>query len=147
MMKPVNYTTQIRPGKTAPVLLLIAVSTGLVLLYNLFSADVAHGKSYCERLYDSARRDYYSLLDSERKQRFHDSWERVINRFDEIVDKYPQCSKAPDSLFNMGVLYRKLYRRSWLRKDLEKGFEAFELLSRSYPGSKLADDALFNAAE
>ncbi len=119
----------------------------VALSYNFFHVDHAHGKSYCERLYDSARRDYYSLLDSERKQRFHDSWDRVINKFDGIVDKYPQCSKAPESLFNMGVLYRKLYRKSWLKGDLEKARKSFERLAKSYPKSKLADDALLNSAE
>ncbi len=119
----------------------------VALSYNFFHVDPVHGKSYCERLYESARRDYYSLLDSERKQRFHDSWDRVIKKFDGIVDKYPQCSKAPDSLFNMGVLYRKLYRKSWLKRDLEKARKSFELLAKSYPKSKLADDALLNSAE
>jgi len=119
----------------------------LVLSYNFFGAEPVHGKSYCERLYDSARRDYYSLLESERKQRFHDSWERVIDKFDDIADKYPECSKAPDSLFNMGVLYQKLYRKSWLKGDLEKARQSFEHLARSYPKNKLADDALFSAAQ
>lgn len=136
---------RIRPVRNYPVLFQLILV--FALSYNFFHADVAHGKSYCERLYEAARRDYYSLLESERKQRFHDSWERVIQKFDGIVDKYPECSKAPDSLFNMGVLYRKLYRKSWLKSDLEKARKAFEQLARSYPKSKLADDALFGAAE
>src|SRR5680860_722184 len=93
---------------------LVTLFLAVALSYNFFHVDPAHGKSYCERIYESARRDYYSLLESERKQRFHDSWERVIDSFDRIVDKYPECSKAPDSLFNMGVLYQKLYHRSWM---------------------------------
>jgi N-acetylmuramoyl-L-alanine amidase len=117
------------------------------VLLAVIGGDTVGAKTYCERLYESARRDYYSLLKSERNQRFHDSWERVINKFDGIVDKYPQCSKAPDSLFNMGVLYRKLYRKSWLKKDLVKARENFEYLAKSYPESKLADDALLSAAE
>ena len=133
--------------KKVSVPLLLTTFIGFALLYNFFCAEPVHGKSYCERLYDSARRDYYSLLKSERKQRFHDSWDRVISKFDGIVDKYPQCSKAPDSLFNMGVLYRKLYRKSWLKGDLEKARETFERLAKGYPKSKLADDALMNAAE
>jgi N-acetylmuramoyl-L-alanine amidase len=125
----------------------LTVILSFVLVYSLFHAGPAHGKSYCERLYESARRDYYSLLESERKQRFHHSWERVIEKFDEIADKYPQCSKAPDSLFNMGVLYQKLYRKSWLKSDLEKALVVFESLARSYPKNNLADDALFSAAQ
>ena len=119
----------------------------IALFFAVISVDEAGSKPYCERLYESARRDYYSLLDSQRKQRFHDSWERVINSFDGIVDKYPQCSKAPDSLFNMGVLYQKLYRKSWLQADLEMAQKAYERLAKSYPKSKLADDALFGAAQ
>ena len=146
MMKPGNYC-QTWSEKKVSVPLLLTTFIGFALLYNFFCAEPVHGKSYCERLYDSARRDYYSLLKSERKQRFHDSWDRVISKFDGIVDKYPQCSKAPDSLFNMGVLYRKLYRKSWLKGDLEKARETFERLAKGYPKSKLADDALMNAAE
>jgi N-acetylmuramoyl-L-alanine amidase len=119
----------------------------LALSYNFFHVDTAHGKSYCERLYESARKDYYSLLESDRKQRFHDSWEKVIRKFDDIADKYPECSKAPDSLFNMGVLYRKLYRKSWLKSDLEKAIKTFRKMAKSYPKDNLADDALFAAAE
>jgi len=125
----------------------IALILSFALSYNFFQVDNAYGKSYCERLYESARRDYYSLLDSERKQRFHDSWERVIDKFDGIVDKYPQCTKAPDSLFNTGVLYQKLYRKSWLKEDLKEARKTFERLAKSYPKSKLADDALMKSAE
>ena len=79
-----------------------------VLLVIFIGTGTLQARPYCERLYDAARRDYYSLLESERKQRFHDSWEKVIEKFALIVDKYPACSKAPDCLFNMGVLYSKL---------------------------------------
>ena len=120
----------------------------VILLAVLATRPVpVQGKSYCERLYDSARKDYYSLLESDRKQRFHDSWEKVIRKFDDIVDKYPECSKAPDALFNMGVLYRKLYRKSWIKSDLEKAVETFRKVARSYPKDNLADDALLAAAE
>jgi len=146
MVKTGSYS-RTRSGKAGKATCLLTVLSGFVLLVIFFSADIAHGKSYCERLYESARRDYYSLLESERKQRFHDSWERVIKKFDEIADKYPECSKAPDSLFNMGVLYQKLYRKSWLKGDLEKARSSFEHLARSYPGNRLADDALFSAAQ
>ena len=145
-MKKTEYFPLKRLGKPAFVTPLIAFLS-FVWLSGFFSTAPVYGKSYCERLYESARRDYYALLESERKQRFHHSWDRVIEKFDEIADKYPQCSKAPDSLFNMGVLYQKLYRKSWLKSDLEKARQAFERLARSYPKNKLADDALFMAAQ
>jgi N-acetylmuramoyl-L-alanine amidase len=129
------------------LLLRLTLPLAIAVLFTVTGSDTARAKTYCERLYESARRDYYSLLESERKQRFHHSWERVIDKFDGIVDKYPQCSKAPDSLFNMGVLYQKLYHRSWLKSDLEKAQKAYERLAKSYPKSKLADDALFGAAQ
>ncbi|MDT8366698.1 MAG: N-acetylmuramoyl-L-alanine amidase [bacterium] len=134
-------------GKSVSSRSWLTLFLAVALSYNFFHVDPAHGKSYCERLYESARRDYYSLLESERKQRFHDSWERVINSFDGIVDKYPRCSKAPDSLFNMGVLYQKLYHRSWLKSDLEMAQKSYERLVKSYPKSNLADDALFGTAQ
>jgi len=47
----------------------------------------------------------------------------------------------------MGVLYRKLYRKSWLKSDLEKATTTFRKMAKSYPKDNLADDALFAAAE
>lgn len=123
------------------------LSSALIILALLTYAPMAMAKPYCDRLYDSARQDYYALLKSERKQRFHDSWDKVIERFTRIVDKYPDCYRAPDSLFNVGVLYRKLYRKSWMRKDLESALKTFKKLAKSYPKSRLADDALVMAAE
>jgi N-acetylmuramoyl-L-alanine amidase len=117
------------------------------VILSFWPAEVLWAKTYCERLYESARKDYYNLLDSERRQRFHDSWEKVINRFNTIVDKYPGCSRAPDSLFNIGMLYRKLYRKSWVKKDLESAVESFSDLAKKYPKSRLADDALLSAAQ
>ncbi len=116
-----------------------------VLLVIFAGAGTLQARPYCERLYDAARRDYYSLLENERKQRFHDSWEKVIGKFALIVDKYPACSKAPDCLFNMGVLYSKLYRKSWVREDLRSAMKSFRDLADEYPKDNLADDALFNA--
>ena len=142
-----KYSLKALMGKAVSSRSWLTLFLAVALSYNFFHVDLALGKSYCERLYESARRDYYSLLESERKQRFHDSWERVINSFDGIVDKYPQCSKAPDSLFNMGVLYQKLYHRSWLKSDLEMAQKSYERLVKSYPKSNLADDALFGAAQ
>jgi len=107
----------------------------------------AEAKEYCERLYESARRDYYSLLENERKQRFHSNWDKVINKFNDIQKKNPSCSKAPDAIFNMGNLYRKLYRKSWLKSDLEKARDTFLSLEKKYPKSRLADDGLLFAAQ
>ncbi|TNF46247.1 N-acetylmuramoyl-L-alanine amidase [bacterium] len=126
------------------IFLIAAITAGIML--SVLPGNVA-SKPYCERLYDSARKDYYALLKSERKQRFHDSWEKVIDKFLEIADKYPQCSRAPDAIFNVGILYRKLYRKSWLKSDLETAKDTFLELQKKYPKSKLADDALLNAAE
>jgi N-acetylmuramoyl-L-alanine amidase len=126
--------------------ILLIVSVAAVLVLSVSPGKVL-SKPYCERLYDAARKDYYSLLESERKQRFHDSWEKVIDKFSEIVDRYPQCSKAPDAIFNVGILYRKLYRKSWLKSDLETAKNTFLELQKKYPKSKLADDALLNAGE
>jgi N-acetylmuramoyl-L-alanine amidase len=127
------------PARYILILLLISLV--------LSSGGAAQAKPYCERLYDSARRDYYDLLDDERKQRFHSNWDKVIARFNEIQEKYPGCAKSPDSVFNVGVLYRKLYRKSWLKSDLTEARNAFLSLPKKYPQSKLADDALFFAAE
>ena len=124
--------------------------TGFILsaiFFVLLPLGAARGASYCERLYDSAKRDYYSLLKSDRKQKFHDSWEKVIEKFSTIYDKYPTCSRSPDALFNVGVLYRKLYHRSWIGADLDRALGTFLKLQSRFPSSRLADDALLNAAQ
>ena len=129
-----------------------AVTFIKVILFGVFLAmavppRAASAASYCQRLYDSAKRDYYSLLKSDRKQKFHDSWEKVIEKFNTIYRKYPTCSRSPDALFNIGVLYQKLYHRSWVGSDLDRALGAFQDLPKRYPGHRLADDALFNAGQ
>ncbi|UCF31308.1 MAG: N-acetylmuramoyl-L-alanine amidase [bacterium] len=133
-----------RPLKTRH---LFSVLLALGVMTATPAAGPLWAKTYCERLYESARKDYYALLDSDRKQRFHDNWDKVIDKFAAIVDQYPECPRAPDSLFNAGVLYRKLYRKSWVKKDLESALNSFKELNRQYPKNKLADDALLAAAQ
>ncbi|NOY85820.1 MAG: tetratricopeptide repeat protein [Deltaproteobacteria bacterium] len=133
------------PKKISVTLLASCILSGIFFL--ALSLGSARAASYCERLYDSSKRDYYSLLKSDRKQRFHDSWEKVIEKFTTIYEKYPTCSRAPDALFNVGVLYRKLYHRSWVGADLDLALGTFQKLQKRFPGSRLADDALLNAAQ
>jgi N-acetylmuramoyl-L-alanine amidase len=124
-----------------PLLLLGAALAGALLPAS------APAMAYEERLYDAARRDASSLLASERSQRFRDRWESVIGKFQAIADRYPAAPQAPDALYQAGDLWRRLYKRSWLKDDLESARRAFERVARAYPRHALADDALLARAD
>ncbi len=126
-------------GRTA------AISAAVLLCLLLPAA--APAKPYPERLYEAARRDADSLLASERSQRFRDRWESVIGKFSTIADKYPAAPQAPDALYQAGDLWRRLYRKSWLKDDLDRSRRSFERLVRAYPRHELADDALLARAD
>jgi N-acetylmuramoyl-L-alanine amidase len=119
----------------------------LLLATMLLPAGAAAARPYGDRLYDAAQRDADALLASERSMRYRDRWEAVIGKYQVVADRYPDCESAAAALFQAGDLWRRLYRRSWLKEDLSRSLKSFERIVRSYPRSELADDALLGQAD
>ncbi|MCL4557102.1 MAG: N-acetylmuramoyl-L-alanine amidase [Deltaproteobacteria bacterium] len=117
------------------------------LLVYLAVAVPQRGRNAPLSLYTRAVKSYYALNASPQKQQYRNNWLDVIDQFGEIYRKYPDSEYAPESLFDIGNLYNKLYTLSFLSSDLDHSIRAFDVLQRHYTKSKLSDDALFKIAE
>ncbi len=61
-------------------------------------------------------------------------YEKAIERFKEVADKYPDDNKAPDCLLKAGFSYMEL-------NNIDKAAESLEKLVKLYPDTEAADKA------
>lgn len=99
------------------------------------------------RVYEQARRVYYSLKSSRQKQRFRHHWLKAISSFTAVASAYPDSLQAALSLYTAGELWNDLQRISRRRTDYEQAVAAYGRVAREHPGSSLADDALWQMAQ
>jgi N-acetylmuramoyl-L-alanine amidase len=100
-----------------------------------------------DQSYDIARKAYYALQDSSRKQMYRDQWLNVINRFADVYKTYPDSPRGADALFMWAKTTDGLYQISRLSGDAQDAVELYEQVASQYPSSSLADDALLRAGE
>ncbi len=115
-------------------LLLTAILTGVV------SASV-------EQDYQDARKAYYALQDSSRKQMYRDQWERIMSKFQAVHDRYPNTKRGADALFMVAKTADGLYTVSRTKKDAEAAVRQYQKVAEVYPDNSLADDSLMRAGE
>jgi N-acetylmuramoyl-L-alanine amidase len=112
------------------------------------SPQICYGKeSKSELLYNEARKDYYSLVNSKEKQEKRSNWLNCIFKFESIYKKFPGSPVADKSLFTAARLYADLSKTSLNDADAEKSINFFEKIIKEYPQSSLADDAQYMIGE
>ena len=72
---------------------------------------------------------------------------RLQSAFRDFADHNPRCGRADDALYMAGMLGGRAFRSGGNRDDLKNSLAAFDLLSREYPESSLADVALYHSGE
>lgn len=107
----------------------------------------AYAKATPEKLYQRARRDYYSLKGSREKQSNELGWKGCIKKFLLVYQKFPKSSLADDALFTAGNLYYDSFKWFHKKKDLNFALKYYKEVTEKYSDSRLADDALFQIAE
>jgi len=117
----------------------------LLCLLLIFSALPAVGASGPEATYQKARDAYYTLQNSARKQLYRDQWQKVLELFEQVHERYPGSSRADDALFMRGKTTAKLYKISRLKTDASDAIDLYRDVARRFPGSSLSDDALLHA--
>ncbi len=103
------------------------------------------GAADADRAYEKARKAYYGLVDSPKKQKYRDQWLRVRDLFLAVPKADPAHPRSGDALYMAGKVSQGLYGISRLTADAQAAIEYFDRLARDYPGSSLADDGLFLA--
>ena len=100
-----------------------------------------------QELYKAAK-DYYGQLESNSSLRNERSnWLTGVRNFRRIYLGTTKSPYAPQSLFMMGRMHRRMYDYFHVPLDLENSINNFSEVANLYPDNTLADDALFNAAE
>ena len=99
------------------------------------------------KLYKVAATDFHKLYDETQFRKYEQNWLNTIYKFHNIFKKYPKTVRAAQSLYNIGKLFRSLYK--WNAKEIyiEKSNNNFLLLTKKYKTSYLADDALYEVAK
>jgi len=108
----------------------------LLLLPALCGADVS------DRTYETARKSYYDLQDSQKERLYRHNWLKVVDLFEQVFEKHPDGRRAADALFMAGKTTFELYGISGMKEDARNAAKFFDRLPDNYPASRLADDAL-----
>ena len=112
------------------------------------SAQYSYGKeNKFDFLYNEARKDYYSLINSKELQSERANWLNCIFKFESIHKKFPKSPVADKSLFTAARLYAELSNISSDETDIEHSINLFNKITKEYPQSSLADDAQYMIGE
>ena len=132
-------------GQKTDVCLLFFVFCLLILT---ISPQVGYGKeNKFDFLYNEARKDYYSLINSKELQSERANWLNCIFKFESIHKKFPKSPVADKSLFTAARLYAELSNISSDETDIEHSINLFNKITKEYPQSSLADDAQYMIGE
>ncbi|MEK6591065.1 MAG: N-acetylmuramoyl-L-alanine amidase [Nitrospinota bacterium] len=123
--------------------------------YGQENLDVSKENQKAILLYNEARRDYYSLINSKVLKEERSHWLNCILKFKYTYKKYPQSPVADKSLFTAARLYSELSDISLDKpvpdkaqeSDIEKSIILFKKVIHEYPSSTLADDAEYMIGE
>ncbi|MBI5747942.1 MAG: N-acetylmuramoyl-L-alanine amidase [Nitrospinae bacterium] len=127
---------------------LLLVSCLLPLIIVSISAQISDGKeNKFDFLYNEARKDYYSLVNSKELQSERANWLNCIFKFESIHKKFPKSHVADKSLFTAARLYAELSNISSDETDIEHSINLFNKITKEYPHSSLADDAQYMIGE
>jgi len=101
--------------------------------------------SRCTASYKQAADKYYSykkagVLGTERCR-------ELMELFRQVADSNPDCHKADDALYMVGMLGTLAYKSSGEERDLNQALRAYNSLFENHPDSTLADDARYYAGE
>ncbi|MBT5471336.1 MAG: hypothetical protein HOK41_12095, partial [Nitrospina sp.] len=124
-----------------------ALVVGLVILCLQTSSAWAGKSPSPEDLYYLAQKSYYKFKGSPEKQQFRHHWEKVIQQFSKVVERYPKSPQAYKAVFTMARLYQGLSGISKNSKDLDQALGYYKKVSSDFSKGVLTDDALFESAE
>ena len=88
-----------------------------------------------------------TLLASETKMKLRQNWLNCTSKYQDIYEKYPKSEQAPWALYQSSVLYRKLFKYSFLEEDIDKSLSLCQKLTDEYKDHRLADDAQFQRGD
>jgi len=100
-----------------------------------------------DQLYKSAKDVFYALERAEAGTGVRSQWLSGIRNFRRIYLAAPKSSLAPSCLYMIARMYRQMYKQFQLPIDIDEAISHYTDIATMFPGSILADDALFAIAE
>lgn len=100
-----------------------------------------------EKRYIAAKAGIANLRQDSRKSKQREPWEKLATEFRSIYDQDPAWPNRPAALFRAGESLEELAKRSYSRADARKAIACYESVALRHAESRLADDALFRAAQ
>ena len=125
----------------------------LFLVLNLsFSADFCPAEEIevsspdfvsLEKRYQQAKFYYNELHTNNTLGNSRDNWLNGVRNFRKIYLSGPKSDFAAPSLYMLGRMYAKMYRRFNTDIDLQESLSYYRDISQLFPHNRLADDALY----
>ncbi len=112
----------------------------LMVLFMAFSASLAMAESY-----NAIRDDYRSLTGSTQLQKKRVNWEKLIRRFDRFIQSNSGDQNLDRAMYLKARTWDGLSLASGSSGDARQALRAYDDMVSRFPGSTLADDALFHA--
>lgn len=100
-----------------------------------------------EKRYVTAKAGIASLKQDSKKNMQREPWEKLAREFRAIYDADPAWPNRAAALFRSAESLEELARRSCARADVRKAISSYEAVALRHAQSRLADDALFRAAQ
>ncbi len=91
--------------------------------------------SSAKRQYLAADACYKELRNSTRQIKYHSSWVRCIEKYQDVYRKFPTNSWAPAGMYKAAQLYDRLYKISGNPTDQAHSIDLFNRLIQKYPSS------------
>ncbi|MFK5925683.1 MAG: N-acetylmuramoyl-L-alanine amidase [Desulfuromusa sp.] len=97
--------------------------------------------------YSALRQEYQQLIKSSQLQRQRSNWDKLIDRFDRFVSEHPHDESIEKALFLRARIWDGLANASGRRSDARQAIDQYSTMVEQFQQSRLADDALFLAAQ
>lgn len=94
------------------------------------------GAASAKSKYFVAERAYLQLKKSETRQKYRDQWLQCIDKYMAVYEHDPRGQWAAVGLYQAGVLYSELYKRSYLQADKKEAVTLFDRVIQHYPKSR-----------
>ncbi len=105
--------------------------------------DNTHDSVALEKRYQQAKFYYNELHTNTNLGKSRDNWLKGVRNFRKIYLSGPKSEFAAPSLYMLGRMYAKMYRRFDTEIDLQEAISYYRDVSDIFPDNRLADDALY----
>ncbi len=128
------------------LVLLLIIANSSVFAASAGDKAVNNPTSQAEERYKAAKDVYFGLERTPDQDQNRAQWLKATLPFRKIYLASPRSNLAPSCLYMLGRMYRRMFQLFHVPLDLDESINSFHDVAYKFPGSSLADDALFTIA-